>query len=234
MNILFDIFLLLLTVFVTVSVARKNTVRALIRLAAVIAAAAGIWIAPKLAPMVSQVFAPAVQNSAAADLAELANTPVFDSAEETLSKIDLEALQELQQERFAATVEGYGVTVGELLNAAEQENAAAAEAALLGEPLSNTLAQVCCSVLLSLALLFLVLGVLNAIIRRRVKAKQKVTVPSAIIGVLSGVIVGAFLVIPLFELFRPFSAGVLGAMQWNASCEKSAIYGLLQWCNPFV
>ena len=78
-----------------------------------------------------------VQNSAAADLAKLANTPVLGSAEETPGKIDLIQLQQKQPEKFAAVVQSYGVDYNELLQAAGEENAPAKEAVLLGEPLSK-------------------------------------------------------------------------------------------------
>ena len=229
MNILIDIFFLLLVVLIFVGVSRKNTVRASIRLAAVVIAAAGMMTAPTIAPSVAMVFEPSVQNNAAADFAAIANTPVMDNAEETLGKIDLTQLQQKLPDKFEAIAASYGVAADELLAAAEEENAPAKEAALLGAPLSKALAQACCGLLLALILVFVVAGGLTALIRRQRKSKerQKMTFASAVIA-------AAFVVIPLFELFRPFSAGILGTMQWNISCEKSVFYRLLQWCNPFV
>jgi hypothetical protein len=236
MNILIDIFLLLLIVLVVAGAARKNTARAAIRLAAVTAAAAGMLLAPYPAPAAAPFFAASVQNSAAADLAKLANTPVLGSAEETLGKIDLIQLQQKQPEKFAAVVQSYGVDYNKLLQAAGEENAPAKEAVLLGEPLSKALAQACCGAAVMLALLLIVLSVLNALFRRQRKSKekQKVTAGSAVIGILTGLVAAAFIAVPLFEVFRPFSAGVLGTMQWDVSCGKSVLYRLLQWCNPLV
>jgi len=236
MNILIDIFLLLLIVLVTAGVSRRNTVRASIRLAAVAAAAAGMLLMPHWGATIAPVFMASVQNRAAADFAALANTPVMGSAEETLGKIDLTDLQKKQPEKFEATAGAYGASQEELINAASTQNAPAAEAALLGAPLSKALSQACCGILISMALLLVVLFTLNALIprQRKSKEKQKVTLPSLLIGVLTGLIAAAFLALPLFELFRPFSAGILGTMQWSTSCAKSVIYRLLQWCNPFI
>lgn len=236
MNILIDIFLLLLIALVVAAVARKNTARAAIRLAAVAAAAASMLLAPYLSPAAAPFFAAPVQRSAAADFARLANTPVLNSAEETLGKIDLIQLQQKQPEKFAETAEDYGVSPEELLQAAKGENAPAAEAALLGEPLSRALAQACCSAVIMLVVLLLVLAVLNALFRRqrKAKSKQKVTAGSAVIGILTGLAAAAFIAVPLFEMFRPFSAGILGTMQWDAACGRSVLYRLLQWCNPLV
>ena len=234
MNILIDIFLLLLIALVVAAVARKNTARAAIRLAAVAAAAAGMLLAPYLSPAAAPFFAAPVQRSAAADFARLANTPVLNSAEETLGKIDLIQLQQKQPEKFAETAEDYGVSPEELLQAAKGANAPATEAALLGEPLSRALAQACCSAVIMLVVLLLVLAVLNALFRRQRKAKQKVTAGSAVIGILTGLVAAAFIAVPLFEMFRPFSAGILSTMQWDAACGRSVLYRLLQWCNPLV
>ena len=236
MNILIDIFLLLLIVLVVAGVARKNTARAAIRLAAVTIAAAGMLLAPYPASAAAPLFSASVQNSAAADLARLANTPVLANAEETLGKIDLLQLQQKQPEKFAAVVQSYGADCEELLQAAQEENAPSREAALLGEPLSRALAQACCGIVIMLVLLLIVFSVLNALFhrQRKSKEKQKVTVGSAIIGILTGLVAAAFIAVPLFEVFRPFSAGIFGTMRWDASCGKSVLYRLLQWCNPLV
>lgn len=232
MNILIDLLLLLIVALVIAAVARKSAVRAVVTFAALVVGAVSMLLAPYAAPYAKPLFAPVVQNSAAAELADLAGTPVFDSAEETLSKIDLTVLQQQYPEDFAEIIGGYGVLQTELTAAIDKGPAAVST--VLGNPMSCALALVSCKLAVALVCMLLVLGVSTAILRRKPKVRHKGTTVTVLLGVLSSIVVVAFWFLPLMESFRPFSTGVLRTIQWDAACEHSVLYRIFDWLHSLI
>ncbi len=160
---------------------------------------------------------------AAAELAELNG---IDTAglkpEEYISLINYNALKHTSG--IDELLASYGVDRAGTDAAAEQGVRAAAE--YMAMPMWQALIGSALRLLVVAVLYGILLTVLRALLYRKfMKLKRKSVAPlTAVFALLSMFVVMAYIAVPVFEAFRPFSMGWLEVLNWDRACADSVIY----------
>ena len=172
-------------------------------------------------------------------LAKQIPNPLSDFALQDLAELGGVDTAGLQPEEYSTLINYNAVkhTPGmeELLAAygvdrAGTDAAAAQGVQAVAEYMTMPVWQALIGVTLRLLMVVVLYGVLLAVLRsllyrRFMKLKRKSIAPlTAVFALFSMVVVMGYVVVPVFEAFRPFSMGWLDVLNWDRACADSVVY----------
>ncbi len=239
MNILIDAALVAIVCLALLYTTRKTTVSALISFGLALASVLASWgLSIPAAQLAARWVEPAYAQAAAGQIASMVGVPALDNGYDTMTAVTPEQLWGLGEdlERLAGQ---YNVPVTYLKQAARglpgPEGSQAVLTALI-RPVSLAVTGAVLRLILFFLLYWLLRILVKAVFGARLTAKplRKNQAVNALLGLALGVLLSSYVFLPFLAAAAPYEAGFLSLLSIRASCEKSVLYGIFAWFNPFL
>ena len=239
MNILIDLVLLAIVCFSILYTTRKATVNALISIGLAVVSIVASWaLTGPVSNLAVRWVEPPFAQTAAREIASMVGVPALDNGYDTMTAVTPEQIFDLGED-LEELSSRYGVTVDTLRNSCQGMAGTMASQTILTalvHPVS--LAVTCAAVRLFLFLLiyWILKLVIKAIFGAKLGAKppRKNLPVNLLLGIVMGVILSSYVFLPLLASVSPYQAGFLSLLNIGAACEKSVLFGIFAYANPFL
>ena len=235
MNIMIDFILCIIALAVLLAAFAKNTIVLVSRtFALAVAVLLSVLITMNTAPLLADALPNPYYRTAVRELADLSEAPKLDSAQQTLAQLDIAQLNRDHPEEMKTLLARYNTTWQEAqAEAARSDGSADAFVRAMAKPVWRaTVSAVERLLLTAICYVLLALAGRALLYQFFPKDKKRKSIPlTAVFAVVYTAIVLAYVAVPVFEEFRPYSMGALKLLGLDAACSKSAVYSFFRTLN---